>query len=275
VIIDSQVHVWDASRYPDVDPHEGDTFYDVLDADRLIGEMDRCGVDRALLVPTGRAPVNFDPADALAAARRRPDRFRVVAAVDLADETAAEKTANALDDPLIVGIRAVAQGADVASVLMGPAAARYWQFAEQQQVPTMVRAPGAFGELAEIARRHPSLPLALDHFGLGSKDREAEIERLVPAMIRLATLPNISIKASSLPAQVSDGYPFQSVHRHVRAVVTAFGADRVFWGSDLSRLPCPYAEVVDLFRRELDLTADERASVLGLSVARWVGWATA
>jgi uncharacterized protein Smg (DUF494 family) len=55
-------------------------------------------------------------------------------------------------------------------------------------------------------------------------------------------------------------------------MVDTFGERRVFWGSDLSRLPWPYRDLVAFFR-DLDvLSADEREWVLGRGVTEWLGW---
>ena len=60
----------------------------------------------------------------------------------------------------------------------------------------------------------------------------------------------------------------------LRRLLAAFGPRRLFWGSDLSRLPCPYVDLVEVFRDDLDwLDADTRAEVMGKAVARWHGWA--
>ena len=38
--------------------------------------------------------------------------------------------------------------------------------------------------------------------------------------------------------------------------IDAFGADRVFWGSDLTRLPGSYRECITMFTEELDFLSD-------------------
>jgi hypothetical protein len=48
---------------------------------------------------------------------------------------------------------------------------------------------------------------------------------------------------------------------------------RVFWGIDLTRLPCPYRQAVTLFAEELDFLSDaDRDWVTGRGIAEWLNW---
>jgi predicted TIM-barrel fold metal-dependent hydrolase len=124
-----------------------------------------------------------------------------------------------------------------------------------------------------IAERHPGLRLTMDHLGLlpGTKDEEAfrEFDKL----LALARRPNVAVKASALPCYTSDVYPYRRLYPYVRKAIDAFGPQRVFWGTDLSRLPCRYREAVTMFTEEMPLTASEKESVMGRALCRWLGWA--
>jgi len=83
----------------------------------------------------------------------------------------------------------------------------------------------------------------------------------------------VTVKATGLPGNASDGYPFVSLHAHIRRVVEAFGAHRVFWGSDVTRLRCTYREAVTMFTHELDfLSEDDLEWVMGRAMSDWIGW---
>ena len=59
----------------------------------------------------------------------------------------------------------------------------------------------------------------------------------------------------------------------LKRVVDAFGPARVFWGSDLTRLPCTYRQCVTHFTEELDwLSGDELELVMGRALCDWIGW---
>ena len=81
------------------------------------------------------------------------------------------------------------------------------------------------------------------------------------------------VKASGIPAIATDAYPYRSLHHHLRAVYDAFGAQRVFWGTDLTRLPCTYRQALTLFSEELPWLSDaDKEWTMGRGVCEWLGW---
>ena len=81
------------------------------------------------------------------------------------------------------------------------------------------------------------------------------------------------MKLSALPCHSTQPYPFPNLHPSIKAAVEAFGADRLYWGSDLTRLPCPYREAVTLFSDELGFLSEaERAAIMGTALARFLDW---
>ena len=61
--------------------------------------------------------------------------------------------------------------------------------------------------------------------------------------------------------------------KRIRRVVQAFGPQRVFWGTDLTRLPCPYRQAVTLFTEELDFLSDtDKEWIMGRGIAEWLHW---
>jgi hypothetical protein len=54
--------------------------------------------------------------------------------------------------------------------------------------------------------------------------------------------------------------------------VEAFGPQRVFWGSDFSRLPCSYRQCVTHFTEELGLAEADKEWVMGRGLAEWLRW---
>ncbi|MBI2017355.1 MAG: hypothetical protein HYS77_17760 [Candidatus Rokubacteria bacterium] len=64
------------------------------------------------------------------------------------------------------------------------------------------------------------------------------------------------------------------VESHLRRIYDAFGARRLLWGTDDTRLPVPYRDAVRHAREGMAfLSASDRAWVLGRACAEWVGWA--
>jgi predicted TIM-barrel fold metal-dependent hydrolase len=91
--------------------------------------------------------------------------------------------------------------------------------------------------------------------------------------VALAELDNVSVKATAAPCYSTEPYPYPALHPFLRQLYDAFGPERLFWGSDLSRLRGSYPDLVRLFREDLDsLTGPDVDAVMGGSVLRWLGW---
>src|SRR5205823_741481 len=92
-------------------------------------------------------------------------------------------------------------------------------------------------------------------------------------LIALAKHPNVAVKATGAPGYSSEPYPFRPIQPFVRRIFDAFGPDRFFWGSDISRMPCPYRQVVTLFTEELPwLKGRDLELVMGEAVCEWLDW---
>lgn len=274
LIIDSQVHIW-APETPEkpyatenaAKPHRSIP----LGAEELLGEMDTAGVARCVLVPpTWEADRNDT---ALEAARRHPGRFAVMGRLSLINPESPARLAGWKQQPHMLGVRMVFNRGQSANWLHDGTADWFWAAAERYDIPVMAMAPTDVPKLGEIAGRHPGLRLVIDHMGLNSAMRGKSLEPAVDNLIRLARLRNVAVKVSALPCYVDEAYPFPSLHPLVRRVVDAFGAERCFWGTDLSHLPCPYRQVVTLFTEEMKfLSSADLEWIMGRALAQWLPW---
>lgn len=77
-----------------------------------------------------------------------------------------------------------------------------------------------------------------------------------------------------MPSLSTQPYPFRDLHPHIRTLVDAFGPQRTFWGTDLTRMPCTYYECITLFTEHLPwLQGEELEWVMGRGICRWLGLA--
>src|SRR5215831_12951462 len=114
----------------------------------------------------------------------------------------------------------------------------------------------------EAARLHPDRFAVMGRFPPG-----------VPELCGLARRSNVAVKASALPCYSVEPYPFRDVHAHTRRVYDAFGPRRMFWGTDWTRLPCPWRQAVTLFTEELAwLSSDDKEWIMGRGLCEWLGW---
>jgi len=273
-IIDAQVHVWppetaerpyikeDASK-----PHRPVAF----EYPDLLGEMTAAGVDRVILVPPSWEGYRNDYA--LEAAQKYPDRFAVMGKVALNDSASEAKMASWLKQPGMLGFRISFRHAGTHSWLDDGTADWFWAAAERYDIPVMVFVPFAVEKIGKIAERHPGLRVIVDHMGLNVQWRGKDLAPGVDVLLKFAHLENVAVKASCLPCYVDEPYPFPRLYSQIRRVVEAFGPERVFWGTDLSQLPCPYRQAVTLFTEELDfLSTWDKEWIMGRAIARWLNW---
>ena len=274
MITDAQVHIW-APETPEKpyakseasQPHRSIP----LGHDELLTEMDGAGVQRCVLVPpTWEADRNDT---SLEAARLHPERFAVMGRIKINAPESRTLMSTWKHQPHMLGIRMVFNHGRSREWLDDGTADWFWDAAEQHDIPVMAFAPHAVPKLGAIAEGHPGLRMIIDHMGLSTALRGKQLDAAVDQVIGMARLPNVAIKVSALPCYVDEAYPFPTLHPLIRRVVDAFGAQRCFWGTDLSHLPCPYGQVVTLFTEELDfLSANDKEWIMGRGIARWLNW---
>ena len=97
----------------------------------------------------------------------------------------------------------------------------------------------------------------------------SDFDKLLP----IAKRPNVAVKASALPCYSTEPYPFTKVQAYARKAYDAFGPQRLFWGSDLSRSPVPYRQHVDMWLKDAPwLKAEDKEWIMGRGVCEWLGW---
>jgi predicted TIM-barrel fold metal-dependent hydrolase len=126
--------------------------------------------------------------------------------------------------------------------------------------------------LGQIAARHPGLKLAVDHMGAL---RGAKGDAAFPNMkelTALARLPNVAVKLTGGPFYADDAYPFRSLHKHYRTMYDAFGPHRLFWGTDITKMPCSWGQCASHFQ-EIDWIPEaDKKLIMGEAICKWIGW---
>lgn len=273
-ITDAQVHIWqaDTPARPHIKqdaskPHQDNP----LTYQRLLGEMDRAGVDRVILVPPSWDGYRNDYA--LEAARNFPQCFAVMGKLPLNDPASKDKLPVWLQQPGMKGFRiSFRHGGGHASIDDG-SGDWFWADCERHDIPVMIFSPFAVAAIGKIAERHPGLRVIVDHMGLNVQWKGKDLTPGVDLLLSFARLPNVAVKASCLPCYVAESYPYPTLHPQIRRVVDAFGAQRVMWGTDLSQSPCSYRQNVALITKELDfLSTEDKEWIMGRSLAQWLRW---
>jgi len=203
-------------------------------AESLLFEMDRHGVDKAVLIQLLGA---FDNADMIAARRAHPDRFAFVAAIP----------SEALGTNAVW--RSVEQGAAGLRLRSSARAASgeplsHWGAAADAGLSISCVGPAASmidGSVAMLAETFPTLTIVLEHLGGLARPDAGDISAVSGGVLALARWPNVQIKLPGLgqiaprkPDLDGDELPLRldGVDELLRRVIDAFGADRIMWGSD-------------------------------------------
>jgi predicted TIM-barrel fold metal-dependent hydrolase len=274
IIIDAQVHIWppETAERPYVKEDASKPHQPIpLTYERLLQEMATAGVDRAILVPPSWEGYRNDYA--LEAARKYPDRFAAMGKVPLNDPASKGRIATWLHQPGMLGFRISFRHSGTHSFLEDGTANWFWADCERHDIPVMIFAPFAVERIVEIAERHSGLRVIVDHMGLNVQWKGKDLTPGVDVVLKFASLPNVAVKASCLPCYVAEHYPYPTLHPQIRRVVESFGPQRVFWGTDLSQLPCSYRQAVTLFTEELDfLSPQDKEWIMGKAIAQWLRW---
>ncbi len=219
MIVDTHVHVVaaDRERYP-LRPTgiSLDWFREApVTVEDFLELMTAAGVDRAVLVQPMSA-YGFDNRYVIDAARMHSERLASVVILDTAD----------LDEPSALGL---------------------WEVAAELDLPVVVTIlSDQLPELRAMLERFPEVTVALDHCGFPDLSGGPPYAQAAD-LFELATLPNISLKASCYLLEQAEaaGDPRDLVDR----LAAAFGADRLLWGSDYPQThDRPYAALVDMGR---------------------------
>lgn len=237
----------------------------------LLGYMDWCGVDKALLVPN--IFYGYDNEYAAEAVAKWPDRFAALGLVDITKgKQAADELQGLIESGSFKGLKIevpsalqCVPGLRIDDELFAPV----WEKCDELGLPVMIHIrPGAeeLESLKTVYRRYANITFIISH--LGNPPYEGWRE-----FLKFAAQPRIWVEISALPWQFApfEEYPYPTAQEHIRIAREELGADRLIWGSDFPMLlsVCTYQQTLDLVKRNCPFfTEDERRLVLGDTVAR-------
>jgi L-fuconolactonase len=236
--------------------------------------MDEAGVDRCVIIPM--VPPGDDQmannAAALAARMSQPARLAVVAPFDVGRPERSPLLKTWRSTAGMLGTRLAFLRDPNRRLLEAGELEWFWSAAEAAGVPVTVLAPGLAARLDAVAGTHPGLRLVVDHLNLHPGETYPSLAAAIAPLLPLAARPNVALKVSALPCWAPDAYPYRSLAKPIEMVLDAFGPRRVFWGSDLTRLPCTYVEWLDVVRGLPFLSTQDQEWILGRGLMEWLGW---
>jgi L-fuconolactonase len=236
-------------------------------AEKLLAEMDRHGIARAVLVHRNSI-YGYDNSYVCDSAARYPDRFVAVGSIDGTDPHAAERVRYWVKERGMAGIRFMepVKGMDL-EWLSSAHARTAWQVAHELDVPVCVhffkwnRLAG-LAALQDMLQAHPDAQVVIDHFSnmdwaAGPPDYGVDAP-----LLAVARYPGVHVKFTTIPLDhiAAEG---KSAAPIIERVVAAFGAQRIMWGSDITQSKGTYAQMVELAVSAVaDLDPAQREAVL-------------
>jgi L-fuconolactonase len=287
-IIDVQLHEpapWQPWPYDDVSRV-------ALGVELTLALMDSAGVDAALLT-------SCRPAYTAEAIRLHPRRFACLAEYDPDDPNIEQLVAGTRENPGALGLRLLAgwPPENVERLRTG-GFSKFFAAAERYNVPVAIFISGAISAVLPVLRNFPNLQLIIDHFGHKQppyQERDEPPLKHADELIALAQFPNVSVKISGGPSMSRETFPYRDLWPQFHRIIEAFGASRLMWGSDITRInglvrtPAisdedyrhpsaypgkhSYAEALHFLLHSDQLADNEKKQIFGSSVRRIFRWA--
>ena len=263
-IIDAHVHVLDEAGslgpFPTMGSHT-----------ELLQEMDRCSVEKTIMLPVVREGSLDNNERCAQHARQFPDRLATLTDVQLHEPTAAAQVADARDRYGAVGISYYPSSADLSWMTQAACEPLWDAFDTNDLVCNLQITPPNYHVLLTLCGRYPGIRFASNHLGLpGSL---ADDDDSYGGLLRGVALPNLFIKASGFYACATDPWDLRDARAlgFFSKLLRGFGPDRIIWGSDWPPVGwhLTYRQALEILRSAaVDLDDDGRDLVLGGNAAR-------
>ena len=270
LIVDAQIHLWNAGN-PTSPWHRQVPAYLKDDA---LKEMDAGGVDAAVLTPHTPWDPNANEL-CIEAARQHPDRFVILGSFPLDKPESRALVDTWKQRPGMLGLRFTFHRPAQSTWPTDGTVDWLWPAAERAGLPIALMAARlpSEGRRGGAAASEPQADPRSSR--PAQRERRAQPERWanLPEVLALAKYPNVAMKATGAPSYSDQPYPFRDIHDNLHRLYDAFGPARWFWGTDITRMPCPWRQCVTLFTEELPwLRGRDLELVMGRAVCDWLGW---
>lgn len=231
-----------------------------VNGDGMRQAMDGAGVAKAVLVQASTC-YGHDNRYVVECVRAQPDRFIGVFSVDTLATDAIERIGHWIAAGLS-GLRVFIAGhtaADHGVRLDDPRGFAAWDYSAENKIPICVqlRADG-LPQLETLLRQFPKATVLLDHFARPVLDDGAPYKQAA-SLFALARYPNLHFKYTTHNVrESSQGLATQA--SFCRAVVDAFGAQRIAWGSNFPASPGSLKQqLLEAQQASASLSSDEQA----------------
>ncbi len=269
--VDAHQHFWQlAARAGAWPPPELAPIYRDFAPHDLAGLLRQNRVGATVLVQS--LPSETDTRYMLSLADRHDFIAAVVGWVDLKAPDAPGRITALASYPKLRGLRPMLQDLDDDNWIDDPALtpAVHAMLRHKLSLDALVL-PRHLPGLLAFARRHPELPIVIDHLA-----KPAMVPVPDPQwrdnMAQLAALPQVACKLSGMVTEAGPLWTVEQLAPYARHVLQVFGPQRVMWGSDwpVLQLAADYGAWVDASEALLaHLEPAQRAAVFGHNARRF------
>ena len=274
-IVDTHCHILspDLDRYPRAPlggKQSGWAGSRPVTAEGMVERMDEAGIARSVLVQATTA-YGYDNSYVVDSTRRAPDRFVAVGTVDPLRPDADDELTALVEGGGLSGVRLFTTGSTVPTQgewFAAPETAPFWTRAGELGVTVclQMRLGPAVEQLHTLLRDFPDVRVLLDH--MAYPDVAASPTAAGKEVAEFAMHPGLHLK---LTHRTLD--PLHELGAGAAGfldpVLSAFGADRIAWGSNLPAAEQPLPELVALARNVLaDLSPAEQQEIFSGTARR-------
>jgi L-fuconolactonase len=279
--IDSHHHLWDLAISPrpwlagEVLAGISRTF----SMDDFYKERATAGIDQSILVQT--ISEYDEMREFFAVAAEHESVIGVVAWIDLSSTDCFRQLEKYLDLPgadRLIGIRDGAQGRSDAQWLAGDQiVANARKLAEKDLVFDLLVDPSNLAASTQLVSHCPDTTFVLDHIGKPNiaKGDQGELAAWSQSIHQLAANKNVYCKVSGMVTEADwKSWEENDFKRYFEVVLSAFGADRMMYGSDwpVCKLAATYDQVAKLAEYLIqDLSPSEKEKFWALNAKKAYG----
>lgn len=237
--------------------------------EQLVAEMDAAGVAKAAIVQASTY-YGFDNSYVADSIAKDPKRFTGVCTINVFAEDAIQTLEGWLARGFS-GLRIFTGGATHGTdenLLADPRSWPVWEYAAANNVPICVQtAPVGLPNVVKLLERFPNTTTVLDHIGRPKLD-DGPPYKDAQSLFDLARYDNLVLKLTPRSFTLAES-GLSTPEAFFPALVAAFGADRIAYGSNLPANEGPMTMLIDQAKRGLASLSDaDQAKILGGTAKR-------
>jgi len=287
-MFDTHTHAWGTASEehpwvngPILDLVDSFDVHTVYTADRLLADMDRNGIDDAVVVgyPICEWTDNWYTRRVAA----EHDRLHGIVMLDPFADDAVTHLRECMQTDGVLGFRlGAACPYDQMWETFDPSVSwlrdaigetEFWETAVELDATVQILCDHSqLDQALELVAAYPELTYLFDHFSHADPETPTDSGTFAQ-FAELADYETVAVKVSEIPHMSDSAFPYADMHDHVRWYLDTFGRERVIWGSDYPNVSdvASYAEAQNWLREVDSISKQDRQWITDRSFRQHVG----